>query len=654
MKFDRYKTKTSTLGVEVLNDLFDNVLILPVVAPGLYVPETPPTGPGQKYFEFTEWFNSKGYWKGNHDLKSLIANFLTPAQRDKLNNSASRYIIVMDNFKCNMKLVHCLCLSRIFMNDRDSISFKIFGHDVSFTLEDFHIMCGLRIIAHNIEKPFNRESTILKRYFGKSKGVSLTDIRSFMTRNVVPKNDVNHAHVCDSDDDAVKPMEILIVESILFRKNIESCVIKEYASIVKDEKLCAEYPWGNVAYEKLIYSLKHALDKQNKHHATEYKLTGFPYPLCVWFYERFPDVQEKYVAEDEYFDMPQVPRMLRYRYRDFRVLDIIPTEEELNSMPLIGKLPCSRIRLNVVNAVPSTVFWRLTMEVQRHAEKERSTIVNEVFDKFKKEERTAIVDAVFVKVKEYFDEKFEQLFMIVNKSNGMDDGIFYLSKHREYDRRNDCYKDPSTFEGNQYVQKQVEEHSSSADRLSRDVNDEAHLSTENIGSKQGAHNQVVETEEHTAHDALRKVADDNATHNEAVVEGVKHVQQQSGEEQSNVCRLSKGGEKGVDDQVVGVIVICNELLGGDTHEVVTTVEVETSRGSIATTQKLSDDAQLNEGRVEKNLPENTAMVVDVGSQLNDAGNTDIEKGMQPGETTAEDKRKERPEAARKELGEILQ
>ncbi|XP_070024667.1 uncharacterized protein [Nicotiana sylvestris] len=186
----------------------------------------------------------------------------------------------------------------------------------------------------------------------------------------------------------------------------------------------------------------------------------------------------------------------------FRVLDIIPTEEELNSMPLIYQLPCSRIRSKVLNAGPSTgesprtlsrskesnrtpvigksprsrsrskkanrtpfigessrtqsrsnhstsdfddnelldiICSRLTMEVQRHAEKERSTIVKEVFDKFKKEERSAFVDAVFVKVKEYFDEKFEQLFKIVNKSNGMDDGNFDLSNHREYDRGNDYY-----------------------------------------------------------------------------------------------------------------------------------------------------------------------------------------------------------------------
>ncbi|XP_019235541.1 PREDICTED: uncharacterized protein LOC109215878 [Nicotiana attenuata] len=203
----------------------------------------------------------------------------------------------MENIKCSMKLVHCLCLSRIFTNDRDSISFKIFGHDVSFTLEDFHIMCGLPITAHNIEKPFNRKSTVLNRYFGKSKGVYLKDIRGFMTRNAIPKNVVNYPHVCENDEDAVTLVEILILESILFGKNNDSCVNEEYASIVEDEKARVEYPWGNVAYEKLIYSLKHVLDKQNKHHATEYKLTGFPYPLCVWFYERFPDVRMSCLAD---------------------------------------------------------------------------------------------------------------------------------------------------------------------------------------------------------------------------------------------------------------------------------------------------------------------------------------------------------------------
>ncbi|XP_070005793.1 uncharacterized protein [Nicotiana sylvestris] len=645
-----------------------------------------------------------------------------------------------------MKLVHCLCLSRIFTNDRDSISFKIFGHDVSFTLEDFHIMCGLRITRHNVEKPINRESNFLKRYFGKSKGVTLKDIRSFMTRNEIPKNVVNHVHVCESNDDAVKLMEILVVDSILFGKNTESCVMEEYASIVEDDKDCAEYPWGNVAYEKLIYSLKHALDKQNKLHTTEYKIGGFPYPLCAWFYERFPDVRERCIREDEYLDTPQVPRMLCYvcvgepkfpelyhifntheRYRDFRVLDIIPTEEELNSMPLIhskvvnavpstGESPRTLSRSKEANRIPvigesprsrsrskepnrttfigessrtqshstrstsdfddnellETICSRLTTVVQRHAEKERSTIVNEVFDKFKKDERSAIVDAVFEKV------KFEHFFKIVSKSNEMDDGNFDLSNHREYDRVIDCYELPSdinavddssdkvtdvnatceeaTFEGDQHVQKQVEEERSSADILSRDGNDEEQLATENVGSKQCAYNQV---EEHAAHDRSRKVADANATRKEAAGECDELVQQQGADDQvvgtekhTSSCSLESDIVQG--NLFDGALAICKEILGGDTQEIVTTVEVETSCASIDTTQKVYDDAKLNEGRVEKNLPENTPMLLDVDAQLNEAGNADIEKGMQPGETTAEDKRQERLEAAQKEFGELMQ
>ncbi|XP_019224700.1 PREDICTED: uncharacterized protein LOC109206335 [Nicotiana attenuata] len=614
----------------------------PIIPPGPYVPAPPLTRPGQRYFEFGDWFNCKGYWKGNHDLKKLIATFLTPTQRDKLNNGTFRYIMAMENFQCSMKLVHCLCLSRIFTNDRDSISFKIFGHDVSFTLEDFHIMCGLRITTHNVEKPINRESNILKRYFGKSKGVTLKDIRSFMTRNEIPKNAVNHVNICETDDDAVKLMEILVVESIFFGNNTESSVMEEYASIVEDDKVCAEYPWGNVAYEKLIYSLKHALDKQNKLHTTEYKVGGFPYPLCAWFYERFPDVRAKYIREDEYLDTPQVPRMLRYvcvgepkfpelfhmfstheGYRNFRVG---------NAVPSTGESPRTLSRSKEANRGP--VIGESPQVNDGGSKAERSTIVNEVFDKFKKDERSAIVDAVFVKVKEYFDEKFEQLFKIVNKSNEMDDDKVadINATHEE-----------AAFEGDQHVHEQAEEERSSADRLSRDGNDEEQLATENVGSKQCADNQV---EEDAAHDPSRKVADDNATRKEAAGECDEHVQQQGADDQ--VVGTEKHAPSCSLESDIGQGNLC------DTQEIVTTAEVETSCASIDTTQKHSDDAELNEGRVEKNLPQNIPMLLDVGAQLNEAGNADIEKGMQPGETTAEDKRQEILEAAQKEFGELMQ
>ena len=84
-----------------------------------------------------------------------------------------------------------------------------------------------------LKKPINRESNILKRYFGKSKGVILKDIRDFMTRNEIPKNVVNHIHVCESDDDVVKLMEIFIVESILFGKKTESSVMRSMHLLLK-------------------------------------------------------------------------------------------------------------------------------------------------------------------------------------------------------------------------------------------------------------------------------------------------------------------------------------------------------------------------------------------------------------------------------------
>ncbi|XP_070007624.1 uncharacterized protein LOC142165369 [Nicotiana tabacum] len=289
--------------------------------------------------------------------------------------------MAMKNFKCSMKLVHCLCLSRIFTNDRDSISFKIFGHDISFTLEDFHIMCGLRITTHNVEKPSKLESKILKRYFGKSKGVTLKDIRDFMSHNEIQKDDVNFKHVCESDEDAN-----------------ESTVLVEYAAIVEDDKACADYPGGNVPYQKRITSMKHALDNRDKYHSTEYTVGGFPFPLCAWFYDRFPDIRQKYLREDEYLDAPQVPRILRYvcvgepkykelhedyfgnhgKYQTFRVLDIILTEEEFNAFNwTITMQP---------DSFKAEVFVLVTMEVKRHIEEERRMIEKEVVEQFQRDE----------------------------------------------------------------------------------------------------------------------------------------------------------------------------------------------------------------------------------------------------------------------------
>ncbi|XP_075098952.1 uncharacterized protein LOC142175851 [Nicotiana tabacum] len=252
------------------------------------VPVTVPTKSGERYYEFQDWFNRHAYWKGNHDLKGLIVTFLTPAQQEKLNNGTFRYIIAMKNFHCSMKLVHCLILSHVFTNDRDSISFKIFGCDVSFSLEDFHIMCDLRIITHNVEKSIKRESKILKRYLGKSKGMTLKYIREYMIQNQIKKDDVNFKHVCESDEDAVKLMKILIVESILFGRKNESTMLEEYATIVEDDEACLNYPWGSASYEKLITSIKYALDNKDKNIPTEYTVGGFSYPLYVWFYEHFP------------------------------------------------------------------------------------------------------------------------------------------------------------------------------------------------------------------------------------------------------------------------------------------------------------------------------------------------------------------------------
>nr|XP_009628020.1 uncharacterized protein LOC104118488 [Nicotiana tomentosiformis] len=69
-------------------------------------------------------------------------------------------------------------------------------------------------------------------------------------------------------------------------------------------------------------------------------------------------------------------------------------------------------------------------------------IAKEVVQVFRRDERSAIVEEVVKKVKEYFDEKFEKLFKIVDKSKGRDDGDadFEFMNYRQYDILNDSFE----------------------------------------------------------------------------------------------------------------------------------------------------------------------------------------------------------------------
>nr|XP_033509754.1 uncharacterized protein LOC117274528 [Nicotiana tomentosiformis] len=235
-----------------------------------------------------------------------------------------------------------------------------------------------------------------------------------------------------------------------------------------------------------------------------------------------------------------------------------------------------------------------------------------------------------IKVKEYFDEKFEKLFKIVNKSKGMDDGDadFDLMNYRQYDKMNDSFEplsdinvahdplhkvtdenvtgeeaalegDVQVFEEVQRVEQQVEEEYTSIDRLSKDGYDEQ-LSTENVGSKKGSADEVVDTEEHASSCALGSDIAQGNVYGDGDHEPI-------GTEEltlNDVCTTIGKGNPFAD-----AIAICQKILGVETQEVFIT--------------------------------KNTQMLLDiVAAQLNEAGAAEIDKGMQSGETAVEDKRQD--------------
>nr|XP_033509823.1 uncharacterized protein LOC117274604 [Nicotiana tomentosiformis] len=218
------------------------------------------------------------------------------------------------------------------------------------------------------------------------------------------------------------------------------------------------------------------------------------------------------------------------------------------------------------------------------------------------------------------------------------DADFKLMNYRQYDRMNNSFELQSdinaahdvlhrvadenvrgeeaalesnvqVFEEVQCVEQQVEEECFSIDRLSKVVGYDEQLSTENVGSKKGADDEVVGTEKHVSTCAFGSpIAKGN------VLADADH--ECAGTEEHTPSYVGTPIGKG--NAFAEALVICQELLHAEIQEVVTTLEVENSGASIDTTLKLSD---------EKLLSHNTPMLPDDVTPLNEAGVAEIDKDI---------------------------
>ncbi|XP_019251382.1 PREDICTED: uncharacterized protein LOC109230326 [Nicotiana attenuata] len=196
---------------------------------------------GDRVFDFDVWRNLMSYWKGDLQYKETIKSFLSNRVWKKLRDGIFGNFFRLQSVKFCGKLIHCVLLSEIVNNDPNSMTFKVFDHEIKFTGEAFHIITGLSCSSLlDIKGLHEKKNRLSKVYFPGKDRVELGDLFNFITSHP----DGTAASFVGSDDDAVKLATIYFVESVLMGKRKNRNVSEQIMKIVDDDELCSSFNWA--------------------------------------------------------------------------------------------------------------------------------------------------------------------------------------------------------------------------------------------------------------------------------------------------------------------------------------------------------------------------------------------------------------------------
>ncbi|KAH0674087.1 hypothetical protein KY284_020662 [Solanum tuberosum] len=238
--------------------------------------------------------------------------------------------------KCNYQgqITKCLYLLEI---EQGNLANEIHirhakGNVLIFSITDFAIITGLRCKGNvkDFNYPASKTSRLVQRYFPS------------------PNYNVNKGRLVDrfmqggwdNNDDALQMAILFFIHTFLYSQLGDAPIPIEDFFMVEDGSY-EEYPWGQVAFTKLMKSFRQEYTPTKK----MYRLNGLSYALNVWIYE-YASVLNNEIAVKEGNGIPRMcnwqvvapkPKFEMFMDTIFTEIDcsnIQPTPEEIRSLDL--------------------------------------------------------------------------------------------------------------------------------------------------------------------------------------------------------------------------------------------------------------------------------------------------------------------------------
>ncbi|KAG5616698.1 hypothetical protein H5410_016522 [Solanum commersonii] len=194
-----------------------------------------------------------------------------------------------------LKLVHGLCLRRIFSEKKKEVWIDYNGLPLCFGINEFAIMIGLR--CHSLP-PLSQQLAKI----GKE-GEILVDLVGQSANAVVLIEKMSDP--CLTKKQKLAISMVWFLHCVLCSKSAEKKIETHWLKMASKKNVFNSYSWGRVSFDLTISYLLKELESTK----SQYNLHGCPWAFAAWAFEAIPTLQR--LAKDSSPEK-SIPRMIKW------------------------------------------------------------------------------------------------------------------------------------------------------------------------------------------------------------------------------------------------------------------------------------------------------------------------------------------------------
>ncbi|KAF3598836.1 hypothetical protein F2Q69_00033684 [Brassica cretica] len=178
------------------------------------------------------------------------------------------------NLKLSAKIAYAVLTKSINTVKKHEAWFHFGAQPMRFSIREFHMVTGLKC-SGEVEGPREENESFEWEFLQGPHTVK--DVEKQL-RNT--NEDASEERFCHA--------MLLLIESILLQKvsGSDTTFPWDYVKIAQDIDVLMTYPWGRIAYELLLKSIKNAVKKNLD--KNKYELHGYPLAFHLWILESIP------------------------------------------------------------------------------------------------------------------------------------------------------------------------------------------------------------------------------------------------------------------------------------------------------------------------------------------------------------------------------